>query len=149
MPDTTPTLPGFVTFCQNVGMTTAIIPSDDPGYATAFAFAMEWVPILLRVVSPTLYTAAVYNWGASNLVQFQQDQAGQTYFADFRKACNEFDFVPGVVSSTADESTSTTLTVGKQLSNMGLIELQQVKNPFGRQALAILGALGPNPWGLS
>lgn len=149
MPDTKPSLDGFIAFCRAAGMTTAIIPDDDPGFATAFAFAEAWAPHLLRVVSCVLYTAAVYNWGASNLIQFQQDQEGQTYFADFRKACNEFDFVPGVVSSTADESTSTTLTVGKQLSNMGLIELQQVKNPFGRQALAILGALGPNPWGLS
>lgn len=149
MPDTSPTLAGFVAFCRSQGMTAEIIPDDDPGFATALAFGEEWVPCLLRVVSCVLYTAAVYNWSASNLIQFQQDQAGQTYFATFRAKCNEFDFVPGVVSSTSDESTATTLTVGKQLSNMGMIELQKAKDPFGRQALAIIGALGPNPWGLS
>jgi hypothetical protein len=85
----------------------------------------------------------------SLILDYQPDQSGQKYFADLRKALKVGNFVAGVVGSTADQATSTTLTIGKQLSNLSLADLQLMADPFGRRAVAIMGELGPSMWGLS
>ena len=90
----------------------------------------------------------VYNFGGSNLLQWQQDYIGQTFFADARKSYNINGFVAGVVTSAADSSTSEALVVGKGLQNLDLISLQAIKNPYGRQAMAFMQALG-TLWGLT
>ena len=149
MADTTPTLAGFVTFCRNVaGITTTVMPDDDPGFDLAFSIAQEWIPLVLNCISPTIFTNATYCWGVSVLLQFQQDQSGQNFFDTMRSRYGSNNLVPGVISSTADESTSTSLTVGRALSDLSLEDLQRVKDPFGRQAISYLMELGPQ-WGLS
>lgn len=144
-----PTEAGFEAYCRGAaGINTTVMPVDDPGFSIALQLAMEWIPLVLNCVSPVIYTLTVYQWGVSSLVQFQQDQDGQNYFANLRAKFNEGDFVPGVISSTSDEATSTTLTVGQSLSDLGITELQLVKDPFGRLAVATLLNLG-TLWGLS
>lgn len=148
-PDSSPTEAGFVTFCRNVaGINTTVMPNNDPGFDYAYAFALEWIPQQLNGVSGVLYTAAVYNWGVSLIIEFQQDQSGQTFFADLRQEFGTNNFVPGVISSTADGSTSDSLTIGTALSNMNIVDLARATDPFGRRALAIMSALGPM-WGLT
>lgn len=147
--DTIPTLAGFEAYCRSpVGISTAAMPVNDPGFALWFALALEWIPLELQCVSPTLYTYCVYDWGVSVTLQFQQDQAGQTYFADNRKAFGVYNLVAGTISADADEVTSVSMTVGKSLSNLGLQELQRVKDPYGRNAIATLMSMG-TLWGLS
>jgi hypothetical protein len=149
MADRTPTLAGYIAFCRGVaGITTTVMPDDSPGFADTLLFAQHWIPKTLLGVDCYLYTAAVYNWGASLIIQYQPDQDGQTFFRDARAKFLVGNMVPGVISSTADEATSTTLTVGDALSNLTLIDLQRAKDPYGRQALAILMSMGPL-WGLS
>jgi hypothetical protein len=149
MADTTPTLAGFEAYCRTpVGIPTSAMPVNDPGFAIWFAIALEWVPLGLNCIGQTTYTYTVYNWGVSVLLQFQQDQANQTFFADKRAAFGVYNLVPGAVSATADEATSTTLTLGKAMSNLSLEDLQRVKDPYGRQAIAVLMEFGPL-WGLS
>jgi len=150
MPDVTPTIAGFTTFCRNVaGINSTVMPDNDPGFLDAFTFAQAWAPCELICMSGLLYTACVYNMGVSLILSYQPDQAGQTFFKDLRAAYKINNFVPGVVSSTADQATSTTLTVGTQLSNLSLLDLQFMADPFGRKAIAICGELGPSAWGLS
>ena len=149
MLDVVPTLAGFVTFCRDVaGITTTVMPDDDPGFDRGFTIAQSMIPLQLNCIDPVIFTDCTYCWGVSVILQFQGDQSGETYFADMRSAYGVNNLVPGVISSTADEATSTSLTVGKSLSNMSLTDLQRVKDPFGRQAIAYLMELGTS-WGLS
>lgn len=149
MSETTPTLDGFTAFCRNVaGITEDVMPADDPGFQIALDVGLAWIPCVLKQISGAIYTYTVYQWGVSWLLQWQNDQPGQTFFTDMRSRYGVNNLVPGVISATADESTSTSLTVGAGLSNMDLVSLQEIKNPYGRAAVATLMALGP-VWGLS
>ncbi len=153
MAETTPSLEGFIAFCRSiVGIPEDAMADDDPGFQDALDFALAWMPDVLKCAPGRmrlLYVSCTYNWGASLILQFQQDQVGTGFFAAMRAKFGTLNFVPGVVSSTADESTSTTLTVGKALQNLSLMDLQRAKDPFGRQALSILMQFGPNVWGVS
>ena len=103
MPDTTPSLAGFTTFCRNVaGITTDAMPANDPGFQDALTFALAWVPLSMQCMSGLLYTACVYNLGVSMLVNYQPDQEGQTFFTTLRSTYKVSNFVPGVVTNTSD-----------------------------------------------
>ena len=148
--DITPTLAGFIVFCRSVvGIPTAVMADDDAGFQQALDFSLEWIPVVpLTAISPVLYTSAVYNWAASNLIQYQPDPTGQVFFTNARSSFGVSNFMAGVISSASNEATSQSMTVGKGLQNLSLIDLQRVKDPYGRQALAILQQLG-TLWGLS
>lgn len=149
MSETTPTLVGFTAFCRNVaGITEAVMPNDDPGFQIALDVGVAWIPCVLRQVSCAIYTYTVYQWGVSWLLQWQNDQEGQDFFTKMRASYGVNNLVAGVISATADESTSDSLTVGRALSDLDLVSLQEIKNPFGRAAVATLMSLGPL-WGLS
>jgi len=151
MPDSTPTLTGFEAWVYAVmGIPTAAMPNNDPGFANAFAFAMALVPTEMAAIdtSGIIYTATVYNWGGSQILQYQQDQSGQTYFSKARTAYGINNFVAGVISEASDTGTSQSMQIGKGLSNMDLLSLQRVKDPYGRQALAYMQSLG-TLWGLT
>jgi len=147
--DTTPTLSGFVNFCRNVvGISVIEMPDGDAGFLNSYTVALEWIPINISDYSPTLYTLAVYNWGASLLIQFQQDQVGQVFFTNARSSFGVNNFMAGVINYASNDATNQSMTVGKGLSNMTLTDLQRVKDPYGRQALAILQDLG-TLWGMT
>lgn len=148
MPDTQPTLTGFVAFCRAIPFTTSAIPDDDPGFAIAFAIALAWVPCQLNAVSPVVYTYTVYDWATSVMIERQPDVPPSTFFADLRAGFRVNNFVPGVISSAADNGTSEGLTVGSSLANIGIADLQRLKDPYGRRALATMQSMGPL-WGLS
>lgn len=149
MAETIPTLAGFVTFCRDIaGITPEVMPDADAGFDRAFSIAQGMIPLELCQLSPVIFTDCTYCWGVSVLVQFQQDQPGETFFSDMRSAYGVNNLVPGVISATSDEGTATSLTVGKSLANLSLTDLQRIKDPFGRQAIAYLMELGTS-WGLS
>jgi len=131
-----------------MGIPTVALADNDPGYAYAFQIALDLVPLDFSTASPDIYTLTVYNWGGSQLLQFQQDYAGQTWFASARASYGINSFVAGVINSAADSSTSESLTIGKGLSNLSLIDLQRLKDPYGRQALAWMQTIG-TLWGLT
>ena len=144
-----PTLAGFVAWSQAVmGLNSVVISPTDPGYTYAFQVALDLVPLDFSNTLPDIYTITVYNYGGSLLLQFQQDYAGQTFFADARKGYGMNNFVAGVISSASDVSTSETLTIGKGLQNLQLLDLQAIKDPYGRQALAFMQTIG-TLWGLT
>jgi len=144
-----PTLAGFVTWSQNVmGLTSIVISPTDIGYSYAFQVAMDLVPCELNLASPDIYTLTVYNYAGSLLLQFQQDISGQTFFAQARASYGINSFVAGVINSAADASTSEGITVPVGLSNLSLLDLQRLKDPYGRQATSFMQTIG-TLWGLT
>lgn len=148
MADTTPTLDGFTAFVRSIPFDSQAIPDGDPGFAIAFAIALAWVPQQLNAVDPTGYTYTVYDWGVSTMIDRQPDQPDSTFFAQLRTGYRTDNFVAGVVQSAGDQGTSDSLAVGTALSNLSLIDLQRLTDPWGRRALAVLMAMGPL-WGLT
>lgn len=131
-----------------MGLTTIVIADTDIGYSYAYQVSLDLVPMDFSVLAPDIYTLAVYNMAGSNLLQWQQDIPGQTFFADARASYGINNFVAGVINSAADSTTSEALSVGKGLQNLDLISLQAIKNPYGRQAIAFMQSLG-TLWGLT
>lgn len=171
-----PTLAGFQSFIVNVmGISTTILPEDSPVIAFAFAVALSIVNPALRAVpipaedsagaalnsgGLSIYALAVYNLAGSNLLSYAQDQDGASpvkgsgdpglpFFAYTRKQWNINGFVSGVVESTSDNGTSTSLVVQEAAKSFTLANLQQLKDPYGRQYLALAQSYGPSTWGMT
>jgi hypothetical protein len=147
--ENTPTLAGFIAFCRGVvGISVEAMPDESPGFQQGLDFAQLWIPLTLAQIQPPIYTLAVYNWGASLVLQFQQDQPGQVFFTNARSSFGVSNFLPGVINSASNDATSQSMTIGVGLQNLTLTDLQRSKDPYGRAALAILQDLG-TMWGLS
>jgi hypothetical protein len=164
---------------QTMGISTTVLPADSPVIPFALAVAMGIVNQQLCAVpipsadaagvslnsgGITVYVFAVYNLAGSNLLSFAQDLPGAMivpgsisdrnpnglpFFAYSRQQWQINAFVSGVVQSTADESTSTSLVVMDAAKMFVLSDLQNLKNPYGRQYLAFAQSAGPTTWGLS
>jgi hypothetical protein len=149
-----PTLAGFILFVQQImQVPTSALPNNSPFFQLAYDYAIAVTNDLLAgvpspITSPSIYAQAVYNLGGDQLVNIATDQGGQTYFADLRSKFNINGFVGGVVSSAADEGTSEGMVVPKAAENFTMMNLQQLKTPWGRQYMAIAQSFG-SLWGLS
>jgi len=137
---------GFLAFIRQQNITTAELPDASTDIDSALSLSMEIVNDDILTASPTLYDLAVYSLGVSNLIEFASDQPGQTFFADQRIAYKMAGFVGGVVSSTSDEGTSTSLATPDWISRASIAELQYLKNPWGRQYVSIAQRMG-TMWG--
>jgi hypothetical protein len=167
-----PTLAGFITWVRTVmGVPSPVLPDNAPVLGMALAVSMAIVNPALRCVAIpqvdaagvalnsgglTIYVLAVYNLGGSNLLAYAQDAADAPIFEDklpywqfLRKKFNTFGFVSGVIQSTGDESTNSSLVVQDAAKNFTLANLQQLKDPWGRQYLAFAQSYGPSTWGIS
>lgn len=158
-------LEGFTEWVNAVmGVPTQYLPSGSPAlfwaYGTALAIvnpAFKCLPGIcidgVRYPNP-LYAQAVYNLGGNNLANFAPDVSGLIYkdeigyFAFMRKDMNINQFTPGVITSSADETTSESMEVPEQFKNMTLSQLQLLKTPWGRTYLGIAQDYGTN-WGMS
>jgi hypothetical protein len=144
-----PTLEGFIAFTRTtMGIPLTAIFDTDPGYAISYQVALDLVPLDFARSSPDIYTLTVYNFAGSQLLQTQPDAPGQTYFAEVRKAYGINSFVAGVIDTSADSTTSQHMLVGQGLQNLSIMDLQRLKDPYGRQALAYMQAIG-TLWGLT
>jgi hypothetical protein len=144
-----PTLAGFLQFIRGtMQIPTAALPDDDVQIGYAYNVSITTVAPSIQCVSPLIYMLAVYNLAADNLLNWANDQASQTFFADARAKYGMLSFVAGVISSTADVSTSESLTVPESIKGLTLSDLQNLKSPYGRQYLAWAQKYG-TLWGLS
>ena len=165
-----PTLAGFVSFVQNVmGISTTVLPADSPVIGFALSVALAIVnpqlalvycgPSIAGVTPANIYTLAVYNLAGSQLLSYAQDQPDaapvkgsnppQPFFEWTRAQWNILAFISGVVDSTGDESTNVHLVVMDAAKQMTFQNLQQAKDPYGRQYLAFVQSAGPTVWGIS
>lgn len=142
-----------------VQIPTYALPSTSPSIAMTLAIAEATCNPDLQIANgspnssipysgPGIYQLAVYNLATDFLINFTQDQPGQTYFADLRKSFTINDFVPGVISASADETTSETLLTQDFMKNFTLSDLQRLKTPYGRRYLELAQSYG-TLWGLS
>ena len=148
--NTTPTeadwLANFVRL--NMGISTVVLPDNSPSIDWAYQVAVAIVnPDLAQAEGP-IYLLAVYNLAASNLINFAQDQAGQTYFTTLRDQFEINSFVPGVISSSSDVGTSESMTISKAFEELTLADLQYLKDPYGRQYLMFAQRAG-TLWGIT
>jgi hypothetical protein len=157
-PDT-PNLTDFLTFlAESVQIPVAALPVSSvwPGYAFNQAIAL-----VLNVpgVPGIMYSLAVYNCATALLFLITPDVQGQTYFADARSSAVSTNFPSGgfginspstgLVVSTSDESTSTTLTAPTWAAGMNIDDLGYYKTPWGRYYLAFQQKYGSTIWGLT
>lgn len=143
------TLAGYLTFVRSqMGLTTAQLPDNSPSIALSYNIAVEIVYSAIQCVSQLIYDQCVYNLAGDTLVNIAQDQTGQTIFADLRKTFALNTFIGGVISSSADVSTSESMTTPEFIKSLTLANLQQMKTPWGRQYLAYAQSSGAL-WGLS
>lgn len=139
-----------------MGISTTILPSASPVVNMAYCVALQIVNRAICGVSPLMYQLAVYNLAGSNVLNYAQDlpdapiyKNKMPFFSYTRKFYNMLGFVSGVVQSSSDESTSTSLVVQKAAENFTLANLQQLKDPYGQAYLAIAQSYGPGAWGLT
>lgn len=157
-----PTLAGFNTFVRDVmKIDPTFLPVDDPLIGYAYASSQAIVNPSLGGVIPGQWTMpppvaqwspfalATYNLAGSNIIHFAQDQPGRTYFRDLRTQYRIDSFTPGIVSSTSDGGTSTSLLNPDFMKGLTLANLQQLKDPWGRQYLMFAQSYGPTIWGIS
>jgi len=154
-----PTAAGFLVFIrQQMGISTAVLPDASPYVGWAFDVALEIVNLQLDCISPLIYSLAVYNLAADNLINYAQDlpnapivpgsEPAAPFFQALRESWDITGFVPGVISSSADVSTSESLLVPDFMKGLTLANLQNLKSPYGRAYLAFAQSAGTN-WGLS
>lgn len=145
-----PTLAGFLTFIRNtMSINTTYLPDNSQVIVDAFAWSTEIVNAAIQQASAIMYTNAVYNLGGDYIINWAPDQTGQTYFAKLRDNFNIMKYISGVVQSSSDEGTSSSLVVPKAAETFSQSDLQNLKTPYGRMYLMIAQKYGPTIWGLN
>jgi hypothetical protein len=146
---TIPTQAGFLWFIRNVmNIGQAQLPDSGGTIPYAYNNAINQVLRIINLVDPQSYTNAVYNLAADYLINFTPDQNGQTFFKDLRTDFNINAFQAGVVANAGDDSTSASIEVVEGLKNLTLLDLQNLKTPYGRHYLGIAQQFG-TAWGIS
>ncbi len=145
-------LADFQNFITGVmGISALYLPITSPIITTSLSIALDFVNTAIALIadgSGDLYALALNNLAADFLVQWAQDQPGQTFFQNARSSWGVNSFSAGVIRSAHDESTGSDYAMPKFYQNLSLMDLQNLKTPYGRQYLAIAQQFG-SLWGLS
>jgi hypothetical protein len=146
---TTPNTTDLYTFLTTIaGVPTSALPSNSPYLAWALSYAEEKTLLVLYAIGQDYYCFAVYLLATSFLINWCPDQMGGTYFQTLRQKWNLTGFVGGTIQSSADQATSESLLSPEFLKGLTLGQLQALKDPYGRQWLAMQQDLGA-VWGIS
>lgn len=139
---TGPTLAGYLVFIRDVmGITAAVVPDDSPYIPASYDLAIEIVNCALRSM-PAVYEQAVYNFAGDTLVNIAPEQAGQTVLASLRTKAGINTFVGGVIQASGDEATNQSMVVPDAAKMFTMMNLQQLKTPWGRQYMALAQSYG-------
>jgi hypothetical protein len=155
-----PTPAGFLDFVRlAMGIPSQALPDGSYWLAFSYQYAMALTSLQLKAAPPPIYTLAVYNLGGDTLVNWAADGQppfpyptdnpdGTGYFTYLRKLWNLTGFVPGVIQSSADESTSESLLVPDAFKGMTVSDLNLIKTPWGRMYLGLIQSIG-SLWGVT
>lgn len=143
-----PTVFSYTVWLRSLGFNTVVLPDGDPGIALTLAVAISICSTQLGAIDGDIYSLAVLNLATDRLINWQQDQTGQTFFKDLRADYKINTFVAGVVSAASDEATSTTLATPESLKHLTLMDLNNLQTPYGRTYLQFAQSLG-SLWGLT
>lgn len=139
------TVAGYIAFLRNsAGVSGDDLPDTSPDILTTYDAAREYVPCQINQFAPAMYELTVYNLAMSFLLNWSSGE----YFANLRTGLKLNEFTAGVVTSASDNGTSTSLMTPDYFKNMSLLDLQMLKDPWGRQALMFMQQLG-DLWGLT
>lgn len=127
---------------------TTALPDASPWIHIAYCISMDTVVCEMQQIAPFIYAQAVYYLAGSTLLNFAPDTPPSTFFADYRKANGMLSFVAGVISESHDETTGQSMLVADWFKNLTMANLQQLKDPYGRQYLAWAQDFG-SLWGVS
>lgn len=146
-----PTLAGFLAWIRaTMGVPASALPDAAPVIAMAYNLSIATVlsnPI--ASIAPIIYADAVYNLAGDTLVQIASDQPGSTYFAALRTSLGLTGTgVLGVVQSSSDNGTSSSLVVPDFYKNLSLADYSYFHTPWGRQYLAYAQQFG-TIWGIT
>lgn len=147
----TPSLSDFTVFLETVvGIDPLYLPLSAPVIGYAYDIAKSIVNPLLACspIPSNLYALAIYNLGADNVINYATDQPNRTFFQDLRKAYSINLFVPGVTGSSSDSGTSQSRVTPEFMKNFTMMDLGNLKTPYGRAYLGIAQQYG-TIWGLS
>lgn len=144
-----PNLADFTVFVYAQGVPQADLPSDSQYLVWSFDTSVAKAICSPACLAPIIYVLAVYNLGMHTLLKIAQDEEGQTFFADQRKAFNLLTFLGGPVQAAADQGTSDSLVVPDFFKTLTLADLDLLKTPWGREYLAYAQAFGPNVVGVN
>lgn len=145
-----PTLEGFTEFLRGVvGVPLAALPADSPWIEISYCAAVEVVNEYLAVAGPNIYTQAVYNLGAHELISWTPDQPGMSYFRNLRTQFGIGTALAlGVVQAAYDNGTGDTLAVIEAAKNFTIADLLYLRTPYGQQYMALAMRFG-SLWGLT
>lgn len=143
-----PTIDGFLLFVRNTaGIPVSAIADDDPMIQACYDQANELLNVGMGLeLIPVTFVNTVYSAGVSMLLNYANDTAPSTWFADMRKSLGIGKQLLGVLTGAADNGTSGNMVVSNAMTNLSLMDLQMMQDPFGRQVIAVLMELGPI-WG--
>jgi hypothetical protein len=158
-----PSLGGFVLFVQDVMAPPAPFDPTTSNYVPyAYNYAVQAANNNLQFVTGqpgawNIYALSVYNLAADFLIQITQDPPGapvvamseppMPYWQWLRKQYGISSVSLGIVQSTGDNGTSTSLLLPQQFASFTLANMMQAKTPYGRQYLAMAGSWG-SLWGM-
>ena len=139
---------GYVAFLRDQDFSAVDLPDNSPWIDTTLAMAQAAMNTTLALV-PSLFVIATYNYGADRLVNYAPDQANRTFFKSLREKLAILSFASGLVTSSSDAGTSSSLQTIEAAKDMTLGNLQLAKTPWGRAYLDVTQSYGPTVWGLS
>lgn len=124
------------------------------GYLLASPAFFESYDIAVAQVHPALagtllYTRAIYNLATDRLINYAVDIQNQSYFADQRKKFRLDEVSVGIVSATANETTSMSYMNPEQLKRLTVEDLELMKTPWGRRYIGIAQKYGETAYGLT
>ena len=143
-----PNLPDYILFVTDIMQISPLyLPADSPYLQWSLDRAQNLV--LQTPCGGTEYTVAVYNCAGHILLVMATDQAGREFFEETRKKLGMLKFAAGVVASTSDQSTSTSLAVPDALKQLTIGDLDFMRSQYGRNYMSYSQDYGPTIWGLS
>lgn len=154
----TPNSADFLLFVREQGITTAYLPDASEYLTWALGYAQNVCmlppPALVQsyvgaTLSASPYVLAVYNLGFHRLLTIAQDQPGQTFFTEQRKAYSLLSFTAGPIQSSYDETTGESMVVPDWVKMLPIQSLSLLKTPWGRFYLEYAHMFGPELFGVS
>jgi len=144
-----PTLADYQSFIQCVvGIGPQYLCPNSDVVTMTYNIALDMVNLDIANISSIIYDQCVYNLAADHLINFAQDNYGQTFFSDLRSTLKINSFAPGLISESHDEITGQTLLNPEVMKNLSLANLQNLKTPYGRTYLQYAATYG-TLWGVS
>lgn len=148
-----PNLADYQSFLSEQGFSASVLPPSSPWIQWSFNRAIS-VVIPVCTPGPSFlgspagtgapeYTIAVYNLATHHLVLMAQDQPGLSFFTDLRARLNTAGFIAGVVASSSDQGTSSTMLVPDAFKGFRIADLEYLKTIWGRAYLSYAQKAGP------